>query len=249
MKVLQEVPAIQQSRTGARGRGALGDAPLERVDVDLEGLEIESYGVAANDKCPWAGAKRLAERRERLSQALSGLDVCSGSPQEGCESFPGTWPAREKCEVCEQGHGLLRDVERPSGNEMSVHSTQQRQAQQPHSPYTAAIVSRNSPAVSVRRSVPRPSAFRSLSFFHADFPSRSRSLLTISLPSSARACRSIECIHDHQLHTRSVGSVRQTGIIVGRKVWLPTVGMALALLALVAPSATVEAKTIGCRSR
>ena len=84
----------------------------------------------------WAGVgKHLAERRERLSEALACLGLWSVAPQEGREPFPGTGPARGKREVREQRHGFLRDVERLSGGKMPVDSTEKRQAQLPHGPY------------------------------------------------------------------------------------------------------------------
>src|SRR5262245_847994 len=109
--------------------------PLERVDVHVEGFEIEADSVATNQEYPWAaGGKRLAERRECLSEALACLGVRSIPPQESREPFPGPCSARGKREVGEQCHGFLWDVERLRGGKMPVDSTEQRQAQW-HGPY------------------------------------------------------------------------------------------------------------------
>ena len=91
------------------------------MDVHLDGVAIEGDGVAANQEDRFAsGGACLAERRERLSEALAGLGLRSIAPQEGREPFPGTGPARREREVREQRHGLLRDIEWASGGETPV---------------------------------------------------------------------------------------------------------------------------------
>ncbi len=118
MEVLQQVPAVQGRRAGAGGRGGLGEASLEQVDIDLDGFEIEDDGVAINQEHRFAGVgQHLAERRERLSEALAGLGLRSVAPQKGCEPLPIRCPVRREREVREQRHGFLRGIKGVSGGD------------------------------------------------------------------------------------------------------------------------------------
>jgi hypothetical protein len=96
-----KVPAVQRGRAGPRGRGRLGEVPFEHVDIHLDGFEIDGNGVAADQehRCANVG-QRLAERRERLSEALAGLGLRRIAPQEAASPSRSQAPRGEsaRCE-------------------------------------------------------------------------------------------------------------------------------------------------------
>jgi hypothetical protein len=92
VEVLQQITAVEGGRAGPRGRGRFGQTALERVDIDIHGVEIEGYGVVRHSHWIAGAGERPVQGRERIGKGFRVPGPSAWRSTGGRRAPPGRWP-------------------------------------------------------------------------------------------------------------------------------------------------------------